>query len=278
MRRLVTGELSKEMHRLVGEIKRGRPWSELGLGEDCSEPACSRLLVSLYRPWCLAASPRRLQRRPTGGGAQLCYGFEAIHYYVGGEEFKQPEHVRVYSRGEVDSIMTFRHQVDPIQQLHVRAAQIGYTIENWAVADESVGGFRLLRFGTGVRIEHGQLLGLRPPDGERFLLCQVSWLMYLASGALMVGVYVLPGAAQPIAVRQIGLGLAHSDRYERAFLMPAMPALKQVATLVLPRGWFQPGRVVEIYTDRRIELRLNELLNHGTDFDRVSYSQLATPH
>ncbi len=276
MRRLVTGELSKEMHRLVGEIKRGRPWSELGLGEDCSEPACSRLLVSLYRPWCLAASPRRFQRRPTGGGAQLCYGFEAIHFYVGGEEFTQPEHVRVYSRGEVDSIMTFRYQVDPTQQLHVRAAQIGYTIENWAVADESVGGFRLLRFGTGVRIEHGQLLGLRPPDGERFLLCQVSWLMYLASGALMVGVYVLPGSAQPVAARQTGLGFTHSDRYERAFLMPAMPALKQVPTLVLPRGWFQPGRVVEIYTDRRIELQLNELLNHGTDFDRVSYSQLAT--
>jgi hypothetical protein len=57
-----------------------------------------------------------------------------------------------------------------------------------------------------------------------------------------------------------------------------MPALKQAPTLVLPKGWFQPGRVLEIYTDRRIELRLNELLNHGTDFDRVSYSQLATSY
>lgn len=276
LRRLVTTELSAEMHRVVAQRKRGAPPSLLGLGEDCVEPACSRLLVSLYRPWCLASSPRRFHRRATGGTAQLCYGFEAIHYYVGGEEFKQPEHVRVYSRGEVDSIMTFRYQVDPAQQLHVRAAQIGYTIENWAVADESVGGFRLLRFGTGVRIEHGQLLGLRPPDGERFLLCQVSWLMYLASGALMVGVFVLPGAVQPIAARQIGLGSGHGDRYERAFVLPAMPALKQVATLVLPKGWFQPGRVIEIYTDRRIELRLTEVLNYGTDFDRVSYAQMAT--
>jgi hypothetical protein len=275
MRHLTTTELAAEMHRVVGDIKRKTAPAELGLGDDCFEPGCSRLLVSLYRPWCLAASPRRFHRRPTGGSAQLCYGFEAIHYYVSGEEFKQPEHVRIYTRDEVNSIMTFRHQVDPAQHLHVRAAQIGYTLENWAVADESVGGFRLLRFGTGVRLEHGQLLGLRPPDGERFLLCQASWLMYLASGALMVGVYVLPGAAQPIAARLSGIGANHSDRYMRAFLLPAMPALKQAPTLVLPKGWFQPGRVLEIYTDRRIELRLLEALNHGTDFDRVSYSPLA---
>lgn len=276
LRQMTAADLAAEMHRVVAELKRKVPAAELGLGDDCFEPACSRLLVSLYRPWCLAASPRRFQRRAAGGSAQLCYGFEAIHYYVGGEEFQQPEHVRVYSRGEVDSIATFRYQVDPAQHLHVRAAQIGYTIENWAVADESVGGFRLLRFGTGVRIEHGQLLGLRPPDGERYLLCQVSWLMYLASGALMVGAYVLPGAAQAIAARQTGLGFSHSDRYARAFLLPALPALQQAATLVLPKGWFQPGRVVEIHTDRRIELRLTEVLNFGTDFDRVSYSQLTT--
>ena len=274
LRQLATTRLSAEMHRVLGELKRRTAAGQLGLGEDCSEPACSRLLVSLYRPWCLAARPRRFQRRTASGTAQLSYGFEAIHFYVGGEEFVQPQHVRVYSRQEVDAIWTFRHQIDPTHHLYVRAAQIGYTMENWAVADESAGGFRLLRFGTGVRVEHGQLLGLRPPDGERFLLCQVSWLQYLASGALAVGVYVLPGAPQTVAARQKGLGFSPSEKYSPAFLLPAMPALNQEPTVVLPKGWFQRGRVVEIHTDRRFQVKLIDVVNPGADFDRVRYAQL----
>lgn len=274
LRQLATARLSAEMHVVLDKLKRNTAPGQLGLGEDCTEPACSRLLVSLYRPWCLAASPRRFQRRAASGTAQVCYGFEAIHFHVGGEEFEQPEHVRVYSREEVEAIWTFRNQIDPTHHLYVRAAQIGYTMENWAVADESAGGFRLLRFGTGVRVEHGQLLGLRPPDGERYLLCQVSWLQYLESGALMIGVHVLPGAPQPIAARQKGLGFSPSEKYSRAFLLPAMPALEQEPTVVLPKGWFQPERLIEIQTDRRVEVKLIEAVNAGTDFDRVRYSQL----
>jgi len=277
LRRLVTKRLSDEMRRVLGKLKRKVPPAQLGLGSDCYDPPCSRLLVSLHRPWCLAARPRRHPRRKTQGTARLCYGFEAIHYHVAGAEFIQPEHVRVYSRDELEALVTFRHQVDPVQPLHVRAAQIGYTVENWAVADESIAGFRLLRFGTGVRIEYGQLIGLHPPDGERFLLCQVSWLMYLASGALVVGVYLLPGVPEPIAARQTGVGIAPTDKYSRAFLLPplpALPALQQAATLVLPKGWFHPGRVVEVCTEGRIEVRLIDAPNQGVDFDRVSFAPL----
>jgi hypothetical protein len=97
---------------------------------------------------------------------------------------------------------------------------------------------------------------VRPPDGERFLLCQVSWLQYLASGALMVGVYVLPGAPQTVAARQKGLGFSPSEKYSPAFLLPAMPSLEQEPTVVLPKGWFHRGRVIEIHTDRRFEVKL----------------------
>ncbi|MGB0126608.1 MAG: hypothetical protein WBP72_03140 [Rhodocyclaceae bacterium] len=274
LRRLVASRLADEIRELLNQIKRRVPPAQLGLGSDCLEPACSRLLLSLYRPWCLAASPRRFQRRKASGAAQLSYGFEAIHYYIAQAEFVQPEHARTYAPRELESLMTFRHQVDTAQQLHIRAAQFGYTVENWAIADESVGGFRLLRFGAGVRIEHGQLLGLHPPDGGRFLLCHVSWLMYLASGALMIGVYVLPGAPQAVAARQTGVSVGPTEKYSRAFLLPALPALKQPTTLVLPKGWFKADRIVEVFTDRRIEVRLVAAPTLGTDFDRVSFTPL----
>ena len=274
LRHLVTKRLSKAIGHVRSQLKRRIPAAQLGLGDDCFDPPCSRLLASLYRRWCLAAHPRRHPRRKAQGTARLCYGFEAIHYHVAGAEFVQPEHVRVYSRNEIETLVTFRHQLDPIQPLHVRAAQIGYTVENWAVADESIAGFRLLRFGTGVHLEYGQLVGIDPPDGKHFLLCQISWLMYLASGALVVGVHVLPGVPQPIAVRQTGVGVAPTDKYSRAFLLPALPVLQQEATLVLPKGWFGAGRVVEICTDRRMEVRLIAAPDQGVDFDRVSFSPL----
>jgi hypothetical protein len=274
LRYLVTNRLSKTMRRVRGQLKHRVPAAQLGLGGDCFGPPCSRLLASLYRRWCLAAHPRRHPRRKTQGTARLSYGFEAIHYFVADAEFIQPEHARVYSRNEFETLLTFRHQLDPIQPLHVRAAQVSYTVENWAVVDESIAGFRLLRFGTGVQVEHGQLVGIGPPDGKHFLLCQVSWLMYLASGALVVGVCVLPGVPQPIAVRRTGVGIAQTDKYSRAFLLPALPVLQQEATLVLPKEWFSAGRIVEICTDRRIEVKLIDAFNQGADFDRVSFSVL----
>jgi hypothetical protein len=53
-----------------------------------------------------------------------------------------------------------------------------------------------------------------------------------------------------------------------------VPALKEEASLVLPRGWFQPERVVEIFTDRQTRLRLGELLGQGPDFERVGFTRL----
>ena len=243
-------------------------------GDDCPPSIASRLLLQLYKPWCLNATPRRFQRRGASGIALACFGFEAIHYHVTGAEFNQPEHVRMYSRGDMERIWTFRDQIDPTR-LSVRSNQfeLGYPLERWTVADQSVSGFRLQRGEAGARIGHGQLFGLKPPDGEQFLLAQVSWNLMLKD-ELYIGIHILPGVPQGIAVRPMGIKVSPSERYVRAFLLPAVPALKEEASLVLPRGWFQPERVVEAFTDRQTRLRLGELLGQGPDFERVGFTRL----
>jgi hypothetical protein len=165
---------------IAGPAQGGHESRRLGLGDDCPASAASRLLLQLYKPWCLNATPRRFQRRGASGIAQVCLGLEAIHFHVSGDEFNQPEHVRIYSRGDMERIWTFRDQPRP-DQLSVRNAQVqlGYPLERWSVADQSVSGFRLQRGEAGARIEHGQLIGMKPPDGEHFLLAQVSWNLML---------------------------------------------------------------------------------------------------
>ncbi len=269
-----TRQLSPQIQEMLARLRERQSPAALGLGDDCPATAASRLLLHLYKPWCLNATPRRFQRRGSSGVAQVCLGFEAIHYHVGGIEFNQPEHVRIYSRGDMERIWTFRDQIDPTQlSVHTSQMQLGYPLERWQVENQSVSGFRLQRGEAGARIAHGQLFCLRPPDGEHFLLAQVSWNL-MQKDDLLIGIHVLPGVPQAIAVRPTGIKVSPSERYERAFLLPAVPALKEVATLVLPRGGFQAERVVEVFTDRQAKLKLVELLSHGPDFERVTYTRL----
>ena len=59
-----------------------------------------------------------------------------------------------------------------------------------------------------------------------------------------------------------------SGRYERALLLPEVPAPSTPATLILPAGWFQSGRFVEVFSDRKQVAKLLNLLEKGSDFDR----------
>lgn len=272
VRYLVTTRLAAEMHHVAAQLKARVQPAELGLGEGAFEPFAGRLLVSLFRPWCLASNPRRFQRRAVSATAEICHGFEALHYFVSGGEFVQPAHVRMYSRAEFETIATFRHQVNPVERLHVQAAQVEFVAERWDVEDESVSGFRLHRRAAGQHVQHGQLMGIRPPGVEHFLLCAVSWLMYGPGGGVRVGVRVLPGVPEAVCVRRLGPTVSHSERYVRAFRLPAMPALKEPASLVLPKGWFEPERMLDVYVQRTLEARLEAVLDQGADFERVSFA------
>ena len=273
VRHFDTRPLVPVLQELLMRLKERESPAALGLGDDCPSSTASRLLLQLYKPWCLNAIPRRFQRRGASGVAQVCLGFEAAHYHITGDEFQQPEHVRMYSRGDMERIWTFRDQIDPTQ-LNVRAKQVqlGYPLERWSVLDQSVSGFRLQRGAAGARIENGQLFCLKPPDGEHFFLAQVSWSL-MQKDELLIGIHVLPGLPQGVAVRPTGLKVSHSERYVRAFLLPAVPSLNEAASLVVPRGMFQPERIIEVFTERQASLRLGELLAQGPDFERTTFTR-----
>jgi hypothetical protein len=267
-----TGDLAPELQKVLAKLKGGASPAELGLGETCHQPIASRLLLQVYRPWCRTAIPRRFERRAAHGSLAMVYGFDAVHYYVGGKEFVQPSHVRMFSRAEMDTLWTFRNQVDPARPLNVRAAQFGYTIENWDIADQSLNGYRLYRTPAGGRVEHRQLLAVKPGNSDFYLLAEVSWLLQEADGRLHAGINVMPGRPEAVCVRAVGLQVSPSAKYTPAFLLPAVPSLREPASVILPRGWFHPERVVELFTDHQVQVILNELLSQGANFERCSFS------
>lgn len=267
-----TSALGASVQQIFARLKAGEAPAALGLGEDCPAPMASRLLLQLYRPWCLAAMPRRFDRNRAAGLLPVAYSLDCIYFHVTGGDFTQPQHARTYSRLDADKLWTYRNQLDPTQPLHVRAAELGYALDTWDIADQSVNGFRITRNAAGPRVEHGQLVALRPPGTDQFLLGRITWLIAQNSGNLEAGIQVLPGPATGVGVRPTGLGVSPNEQYARSFFVPPVPVLKEPLSIILPAGWHQPDRVIEIFTDRPMLARLGELMARGPNFDRCSFS------
>ena len=120
------------------------------------------------------------------------------------------------------------------------------------------------------------LMLVRPRDAKSFMLAQVRWLMAAQNGDLLAGVRLLPGVPTAVAVRPTGLN-AQNEKYQPALVLGAVPALEAPASLVLSPGWFKPKRVIEACAEAEdaSRLRLTEVLERGSDFERVAYEPAA---
>ena len=272
-RRLDTSRLGLQINHMQSQLRQRMTPSQLGLGEETSGHVL-KLLDQLSRPWTQAASPRRFRRFATDGFARIVVSFEAMHFHISGKEFLQSDAVSAYSRDQFDKLFTFRETANPAQKLSLRA-NIDFPADHWTVINHSANGFRLARSSAGQKITHSQLLGLCPHDGEQFLLAQASWLMEEIDGGLLMGVSVLPGLPQAVSFRPEVANGGIRDRFGRAFLLPAVPSIDEVASLVLPKNVYQASRILELQSEGISSLiRLKHILQHGMDFDRSSFDIL----
>ena len=268
-------KLSKSLRNRVALLRKGESPAKLALGEDCVQPSCEQVLVFLYRQWC-QAKPDRAERRTSALKVQVCNSIPAIHYYVGGEAFRQPtpKQQTELTQKQREEIATFG-RVSTREQEDYSDAQ-GFLLEQWQILDENAQGLRILRPAEtpGARFAHGQLIGVRPQDAKHFMLAQVRWLMAADDGALHAGLRLLPGVPAAVAVRGTGLN-AEREEYLQGLFLSAVQALSAPPTLVLPSGWFKPKRVIEIAGETSIKLQLNEVIERGIDFERVTYEAAA---
>ena len=264
--------LTKSLKNRIGLLRKGESPAKLALGEDCVQPSCEQLLVFLYRQWCQPRPPRA-ERKPVSQVAMVCNDMAAVHYYVLGKVFRQPGGQTELTQKERDQIATFGRistkDEDDYSAVH------GFLLEHWRVEDESMSGLRMVRpAGTpGKRFAHGQLVAIKPGDAKNFMLAQARWLMQGTDGALNAGLRLLPGLPAAIAIRPYGLNAAN-EKYVAALTLTEVAALKAPPTLVLPAGWYKPKRVIEVFVQSALRVKLGELIERGPDFERMSYEVL----
>jgi len=263
-------KLSKSLRNRVALLRKGESPGKLGLGEDCVQPSCEQLLVYLYRHWCQAKPARALERRRSDAAAEACADMAAIHHYVSGRPFRPPDLQTELTEKQREEIATFG-RVSTREQDDYSDAQ-GFLVEQWQLEDENAQGMRMVRRAqsAGKRLAHGQLIGVRPVSGKQFMLAQVRWLMCADNGDLHAGVKLLPGLPSPVAARATGLNV-QKDEWVPALALSAVAALKAPPSLVVPSGWFKPKRVIELHTERTAKVRLTEVVERGSDFERVYF-------
>jgi len=266
--------LAKSLRNRIGLLRKGESPAKLALGEDCVQPSCEQLLVFLYRQWCRVKLPRGSERKPVTHPGQACQGMDAIHYYISGRVFKQPGDAKELSSAERDQIAAFG-RVSTREEDNYGEVQ-GYVLEPWEIEDESTQGLKMIRRAgsTGKRYNHGMLVGVKPKNSNNYLLGQMRWLVQSDAGDLYAGIRLLSGLPAATAVRAVGLNVIGA-KYVQALSLTSVASINAPPSLVLPSGWFKPKRVVEVYVDGHVRVRLTEVIDRGSDYERVAYEMVS---
>jgi len=268
-RYLDTRKLAKSLRNRVALLRKGESPAKLALGEDCVQPSCEQALVFLFRQWCQVKPARPVAARAATITAQVTNDMEAIHHFMSAGHQRRQVVARELTQQQRQELETLGH----IRSVHNEqyTSERGYALEDWRIDDDSATELLVMRpAGQGAkRYAHGQLVAVRPPDALGFILGQVRWLIGGAAGDLRAGIKLMPGIATATSVRGTGLN-DKSERPACALAVAAVPAVKSPPTLVLPAGWFKPNRVLEV-GDKPDRVRLTEVIERGSDFERVSY-------
>lgn len=265
--------LSKLLRVKIILLQQGQSPQQLELGPSGSAVECAEFLSHLHRNWCENRPERRATRRQVATDLLACYDIEGIYARIADKPFRKPRKNVGMDTSARNQIATFgrvlsdtaRHNLD----------ELGFIQEEWQAEDVSIIGARLLRQPTdGIRLHSKQLIATHAPDSTCCTLGAISWLTVTRDGQLRAGVRFLPGKPQAVAVDTTGIG-SISGSSAAALLLPAMPELKIPASLIIPRGLFQAGHMLEVTTadGAKLKIKMGISIEQGFDYERISFSE-----
>jgi cyclic-di-GMP-binding protein len=150
-------------------------------------------------------------------------------------------------------------------------SELKYEVESWNVVDEMLGAWRLLRPQTSSRgVTIGRLVAMRVGDTGPFFLGKVSALSQEPEGVVATAT-LFPGKPEPVPARAGDARNRANAQWSPGFKLPALENLKVPATLVVGAGVAGRGRGVEVWEGEPKEKTVEDVVDHGTDFDRVAY-------
>lgn len=264
-----TYQLAQALSRRIKLLRNGESPDKLGLGEQFAGTVVEGLLVDLYRTWCEQPTDRSLPRHVSSRQIEVVFGLSRQHQATGAAGgFELPEEQSSLDSQDLMRLHLFGQSASAATATAEAPAALG---ENWQVRNESANGMQLSRVLTeGARISLQQLLAVNL--GGRYFVGVIRWLQQEES-QVVIGVKLLPGSPQAATVRPVDMVNAGRRSWTECLWLPAAPSLKANPSLLLPVGWFRPGRLVEWWDGQGTrKIRLESVIERGVDFERVQYA------
>ena len=265
--------LSKSLRRRIHALQSDEDPGKLGLPPQAAGLDLAGQLRRLHKLWCEGAPPRPPAKPSELKSAGLVFTPAEIHFFVtGGQVFEQPGRTRELTSQEKQDIEVFGRVTERTHNRMMAGAGHSYSVEPWAVVDEMTGTWRLQRPPTASKgVGIGRLVGIRlGGDGAPFYLGVVRALAHETDGRLVATVALFPGKPEAVAVRSGDMRHRANANWTQGFRLPAIELMHVPASLVVPSSLAARGRVIEVWEDSPKESTVHEVLEHGTDFDRVS--------
>lgn len=259
--------LSKLLRVKTILLQQGQSPQQLELGNEFYGVDCVAFLNLLHHFWCEGLSERLVERRAVTTTAKVCWNIEQIYEFIAGKPFnpsKKDTGADTVARKQLETLgRTFTESNKPVIK---QEADDDY--EQWHIENENILGARLSReLQEGERVGLNQLVAVRAGDSNSHILGTVKWRSVTRNGQLKVGVNYLPGTPQAVSLKD-------ADRQVLALLMPAIPAQKIPASLIVQRDVFESNRAFQLThpNNETQEIKLGFSVATGADFERVSFT------
>jgi cyclic-di-GMP-binding protein len=267
---LDTEQLSRSLRKRIHALQNDEDPATLGLPPLGSAAEMLALLKRLHRLWCEGAPPRPPAKVPAEPTVGLAFGLTEIGFFVtGGKVFEQPDRKREMTRQEKQDIEVFGRVTERTQTMML--SEHNFTVESWGVVDEMMGAWRLQRPPTASKgVGIGRLVAMRVGAAGQFFLGMLSALSQETDGRLVVTVTLFPGKPESIPVRAADARNRANPQWSQGFRLPALERINIPQSLVVPSGVAARGRGIEVWADGPRESTVYEILERGTDFDRIT--------
>lgn len=289
------GVIGLDTHILNAHLKK------LQQEEPKNEALSSTLVSHLATAWS-QISKRKFQRKDETGQCLICSGLNAAHFQLSrGQEFK--DIIAPYNQGGPQNNNAFDPDKSDIwgevydankknkEKPEIEENKSSIQFNNTASATDnpayapikadiinvSAGGYCLqITKPSKGKFNIGEVLVLDESDGENphWLLGVIRWVEILQNGVIKIGVELLSAKAEPCAIAHI-----HKTRemkhFQRCLHLPDIPAIRQQASLVMPRLGVKSGQKFRlIHRDTQKSGQLMKCILSTATFAQYQYNLL----
>ena len=265
-RLLNTIDLARQIHAHLTLLQQAGTPEPDGLAPEFYADGAGELLRRLIMAWGI--NPQRMYRRSTRTttDVDVAVGLDACHYWLLG------------GRGLLHSSnfigpLPHRAQLSGIDLTTPDAAVRPQSHESWQLEDESAGGMALRKKGlVHAPVRVGDLVAIRFLGDSEWGLAVVRWARSANPSDIEIGTQRLAPSAQAVVVQpEDGAG---ANEFVPALRLPALPALEQPGSLVVPRGLYRPQRSFHIDDGFRLyRIRGTQLVELTSAFERFQYTE-----